>query len=158
MGPLVLIGIAIGLAVGIPGILSALAVGMAGVSATGVTAEQPERFGNLFVLQILPGTQGFYGFIAGVLIMIGTGILGGAGGIEGLPSNIGMLAIVAAIPAVLQGFTAYWQSQVASASCGAVAKRPETFGNLVIYTVMPETYAILGFLASFLLMISLGVF
>ncbi|KXA95367.1 hypothetical protein AKJ36_00790 [candidate division MSBL1 archaeon SCGC-AAA259I07] len=158
MEPIVLVGIAIGLAVGIPGILSALAVGMAGVSAAGVTAEQPERFGNLFVLQILPGTQGFYGFIAGVLIMIGTGILGGAGELGGLPPNIGMLAIVAAVPAVLQGFTAYWQSQVASASCGAVAKRPETFGNLVIYTVMPETYAILGFLAAFLLMISLGVF
>lgn len=155
MEPIVLVGIAIGLAVGIPGILSALAVGMAGVSAAGVTAEQPERFGNLFVLQILPGTQGFYGFIAGVLIMIGTGILGGE--LIGV-SNIGMLAIVASIPAILQGFTAYWQSQVASASCGAVAKRPETFGNLVIYTVMPETYAILGFLAAFLLMISLGVF
>lgn len=159
MDPLIWICIAIGLAVGIPGIMSALAVGTAGVAAAGITSEQPERFGNLFVLQILPGTQGFYGFIAGVLIMIGTGILGGgAGALEGLPENIGIIALAASIPAILQGFTAFWQSKVASACCGTIAERPETFGNCVVYTVMPETYAILGFLASFLLMISVGVF
>ncbi len=156
MDPVVLVAIAIGLAVGIPGIMSALAVGSAGVTAAGITAEQPERFGNLFVLEILPGTQGFYGFIVGVLIMIGTGILGG--GTVNLAQGLGLTALAASVPAILQGFTAYWQSQVASASCGAVAKRPETFGNLVVYTVMPETYAILGFLASFLLLISLGIF
>lgn len=154
MEPLFWIGIAIGLAVGIPGVMSALAVGMAGVAAAGVTSEQPERFGNLFVLQILPGTQGFYGFIAGILIMIGTGILGGAPTLEG---GIGLLALAASVPAIVQGFTAYGQSLVASASCGAIAKRPETFGNCVVYTVMPETYAILGFLATFLALISLGV-
>lgn len=155
MGPLFWIGIAIGLAVGIPGFMSALAVGIAGVAAAGVTSEQPERFGNLFVLQILPGTQGFYGFISGILIMIATGILGGAG--AEIAPGIGILTLIAALPAILQGFTAYPQSQVASASCGAVAKRPETFGNCVVYTVMPETYAILGFLATFLCLISLGV-
>lgn len=157
MGPLVWVAIAIGLAVGIPGIMSALAVGTAGVSAAEITAEQPERFGNLFVLQILPGTQGFYGFIAGILIMIGLGILGG-GSLPTEPANLGLLAMGASVPAILQGFTAYGQSKVASASCGAVSKRPETFGNMVVYTVMPETYAILGFLASFLVMISVGVF
>lgn len=155
MGGLFWVGIAIGLVVGIPGVMSALAVGMAGVAAAGVTAEEPERFGRMFVLQILPGTQGFYGFISGVLIMIGTGVLGGAP--PKLPTAVGLCALAAAVPAIIQGFTAYGQSQVASASCGAVAKRPEIFGNCVVYTVMPETYAILGFLATFLALIGLGV-
>lgn len=156
MEPAALVGIAIGLAVGIPGLMSALAVGMAGVSAAGVTAEQPEKFGNMFVLQILPGTQGFYGFIAGIMIMIGTGILGG--GIEAVSAPVGILSLAASVPAALQGFTAYGQGKVASASCGAVAKNPDVFGNSVVYTVMPETYAILGFLVTFLLLISLGLF
>ncbi|KXB02933.1 hypothetical protein AKJ45_03085 [candidate division MSBL1 archaeon SCGC-AAA261F19] len=155
MEPLVWIGIAIGLVVGVPGAMSALAVGMAGVAAAGVTAEEPERFGRMFVLQILPGTQGFYGFISGVLIMIGTGVLGGAVELE---PPIGMLALAAAVPAIIQGFTAYGQGLVASASCGAVAKEPEVFGKSVVYTVMPETYAILGFLVTFLALIGLGVF
>lgn len=154
MDPLFWVGIAIGLVVGVPGIMSALAVGTAGVAAAGVTAEEPERFGRMFVLQILPGTQGFYGFISGVLIMIGTGVLGGAVELE---PGIGLLALAAAVPAIIQGFTAYGQALVASASCGAVAKRPEIFGNCVVYTVMPETYAILGFLATFLALIGLGV-
>lgn len=161
MGPLVWIAIAVGVAVGIPGIMSALAVGTAGVSAAGITSEQPERFGNLFVLQILPGTQGFYGFIGGILIMIGLGALGGTTAEQILadnPANIGLLALASSIPVILQGFTAYGQSKVASASCGAVAKNPDVFGNSVVYTVMPETYAVLGFLASFLVMISVGVF
>ncbi len=157
MGPLVWVAIAIGLAVGIPGIMSALAVGTAGVAAAGITAEEPERFGNLFVLQILPGTQGFYGFIAGILIMIGLGILGG-GSLPTEPANIGLLSLGASIPAILQGFTAYGQSKVASASCGAVAKNPDIVGNSGVYTVMPETYAVLGFLEYFLVMISVGVF
>ena len=42
------------------GIGSAIGVGKAGQASTGVLAEQPERFGNCLVLQLLPGSQGIY--------------------------------------------------------------------------------------------------
>ena len=45
------------------GIGSAVGIGIAGRSATGVLSEKPERYPQLFLLVVLPGTQGFYGFV-----------------------------------------------------------------------------------------------
>jgi V/A-type H+/Na+-transporting ATPase subunit K len=38
------------------------------------------------------------------------------------------------------------QSQIGSAAAGAVAEKPELFGQLLIYVVIPETVIIFGFL------------
>ena len=55
----------------LPGIGSILGVQTCGKAAAGVTSEKPELFGKLLVLQILPGTQGLYGFLTTFLFMIG---------------------------------------------------------------------------------------
>ena len=47
---------------------SAIGVGIAGEAAAGLVSEQPERFGNALVLQLLPGTQGIYGLVVAVFI------------------------------------------------------------------------------------------
>ena len=73
----ILVALGVILAVGIPGVMSAIGVSMTGVAAAGLISEEPKKFSRAFILEILPGTQGFYGFIAGMLIMIGTGLLGG---------------------------------------------------------------------------------
>ena len=57
----------IALAVGMSGIGSAKGVGIAGEAITGLLTEQPEKFGKALVLQLLPGTQGLYGFVIGFL-------------------------------------------------------------------------------------------
>jgi len=44
------------------GIGSSIGIGIAGRSATGVLSEKPERYGQMFIMVVLPGTQGFYGF------------------------------------------------------------------------------------------------
>lgn len=143
-----------GFAAMIPGLVSAMSVHMVGVAAAAVTAEDPKKWSKLFVLEVLPGTQGFYGFIAGMLLMVGSGLFGGA-----LKAGVlGAAALVAMVPAILQGFTAYYQGRVCVAGVSAVAKRPEAFTPSVIYAVMVETYAILGFIATFLLLIGLGLF
>ncbi len=147
------VALAAGLAVGIPGIFAAIGVGMTGVAAAGVTSEDPTKFSKAFVLEVLPGTQGFYGFIAAMLIIIGTGLLGG----ELRPGISGLAVLAAAVPVIFQGFTSYAQGLAATAGVSAIAKKPEVFGKCVMYTVMVETYAILGFLATFLLLISIGV-
>ena len=36
---------------------------MVGEVAAGLMAEEPEKFGKSLVLQLLPGTQGLYGFV-----------------------------------------------------------------------------------------------
>jgi V/A-type H+-transporting ATPase subunit K len=152
----VLVALAVALAVGIPGIGSAIGVSATGVAAAGLVSEDPKKFSRAFILEILPGTQGFYGFIAGMLILIGTRLLGGTD--VSLAAGMGMAALVSAIPAVLQGFTSYYQGLVATSGVAAIAKREETFGSCVLMAVMVETYAILGFLATFLLLLSLGLF
>ena len=45
------------------GIGSAKGVGMVGEAASGLMVEQPEKFVNALILQLLPGTQGLYGFV-----------------------------------------------------------------------------------------------
>ena len=46
---------------------SALGVGIAGQAASGVMAEDPSKFAKVLILQLLPGTQGLYGLIIGLL-------------------------------------------------------------------------------------------
>ena len=147
------VALAAGLAIAIPGIISAMSVAMTGVAAAAVASEDPKKAYKAFVFEVLPGTQGIYGFVAGFLIMIGTGLAAGAGVREGI---IGLAVLAAALPAILQGFTAYFQGMVASASVGAFAKRPEVFAPGLMYTVMVELYAILGLLATILALTFMG--
>ena len=57
------------IAVLLSGIGSAKGVGIAGQAAAGLIIDEPEKFGKAMVLQLLPGTQGLYGFVIGLLIM-----------------------------------------------------------------------------------------
>ena len=63
------------LAAGLSGIGSAIGVGMAGQAAAGLVAEDPDKFGQALVLQLLPGTQGIYGLLIGFLVMMKIGVL-----------------------------------------------------------------------------------
>ena len=65
------------LAIGIAGIASAIGLALAGSSAIAVTAEKPELFGKLLVLQVLPMTQSVYGLLTAILLMMGAGLLAG---------------------------------------------------------------------------------
>jgi len=48
---------------------SGLGVGAAGEAASGVIAEDPNKFGQTLLLQALPGTQGIYGLLMAFLIL-----------------------------------------------------------------------------------------
>ena len=60
------------LAVFMPGIGSSRGTGLVGEAASGLTAEEPEKFGQALLLQVLPSTQGIYGFVAAFLILFKT--------------------------------------------------------------------------------------
>ena len=45
---------------------SALGVGIAGRAAAGVVTEDPNKFAQVLILQLLPGTQGIYGLLVGL--------------------------------------------------------------------------------------------
>ncbi|MBS5776637.1 MAG: V-type ATP synthase subunit K [Finegoldia magna] len=145
-GGLVLGVLSVVIAVLFSGMGSAKGVGMAGEAAAGVVIEEPEKFGKSLVLQLLPGTQGLYGFVIGILILFKL-----AGGNISLAQ--GYVYIAAALPVGVVGyFSAIAQSKVAVSGINILAKNEPQQAKGIIYAVMVELYAILAFAISFLLM------
>ncbi|MGN0172996.1 MAG: V-type ATP synthase subunit K [Acutalibacteraceae bacterium] len=127
---------------------SAKGVGLASEAAAGVVAEDPSKFGKMIVLQLLPGTQGLYGFVVTVLIFVFTGILG-------TPADVtlqqGLLYFAASLPVAFGGlFSGIAQGRAAAAGVSIVAKRPEESSKAIVSTTLVEFYALLSFLISIL--------
>jgi len=140
-----------GMAVLLSGIGSALGILISSRAATGVLSERPERYGQLLIMVVLPGTQGFYGFLAALLVMIKLNFFSGAR-ID--PSfSLGFQILLACLPVAFAGLiTAIYQGKVAAAGIMMTAKKPEmAFKAGVVYAVMVEIYAILGLLATMLI-------
>ena len=145
-GGLVLGVLSVVIAVLFSGMGSAKGVGRAGEAAAGVVIEEPEKFGKSLVLQLLPGTQGLYGFVIGILILFKL-----AGGSISLAQ--GYVYIAAALPVGVVGyFSAIAQGKVAVSGINILAKNEPQQAKGIIYSVMVELYAILAFAISFLLM------
>lgn len=133
-------------AVVLPGVGSARGVGMTGEAAAALTSEKPETFGKSLILQLLPGTQGLYGFIIAFFIFLN---LGSAEEFAG-----GLRLLVASLPVGFAGyFSAVYQGRVATAGLQILAKKPEQATKGILYAAMVETYAILGFVISILLLV-----
>lgn len=126
---------------------SAIGVGFAGQAASGVISESPNKFSKVLVMEVLPGTQGIYGFLIAILIMVAGGILGGTA-----PSvEVGMNLMFASLPIGLVGLiSGIFQGKVSVAGINAIAKRGEISGKTILLTAMVETYAILALLVSIL--------
>ena len=61
-------------------------------------------------------------------------------------------AIGAGVAMGLSALAAAWsQGSLGSAAMGAVAERPEIEKNVLVYLVLPEIIALLGFVAAYLL-------
>jgi len=132
------------LAASLAGIGSAIGIGYPARAAGGVLAEDPGKFGSLFLLVVLPGTQGFYGFVAAFLII---GKIGQVATIEQ-----GLQFLFASLPVAFVGLiSAIHQGKVGAAGVNLVAKRPKEVIKGVILAAMVETYAVLGLLISFFL-------
>jgi V/A-type H+-transporting ATPase subunit K len=157
MNGLTLALIGAGLAALLAGIGSAIGIGIAGRSATGVLSEKPERYGQMFIMVVLPGTQGFYGFLAAFMVMLKLNFFGGTG-VPELSTITGIEALIACIPIAFAGLvSAIYQGKVCSGGILMAAKRPEmAFKAGVVYAVMVEIYAILGLLVT-LFMILFGI-
>lgn len=149
-----LIGVAI--AVVLAGIGSSKGVGMASEAASGVITDDPSKFGKLLVLQLLPGTQGLYGLIIGVMVLLNIGVLGGAP-IEAtaLGNSIGLGYLAACTPIGLGGlFSAIYQGRVAVSGVNIIAKKPQESSKAIVSASLVELYALLAFITSFLMVIN----
>lgn len=141
------------LAVILAGMGSSRGVGIASEAAGAVLADDPNKFGKLLVLQLLPGTQGLYGLIVCVMVMLNAGILGG----EPVGDVItGLQYLAACLPIAVGGyFSAVSQGRVCAVGVNLTAKRPEESSKAIVSASLIELYALLGFIVSFLMVINI---
>ena len=145
---LALLGAAI--AVILSGMGSSKGVGLAGETSAGVSTENPEVSSKLLVLQLLPATQGIYGFLIGVIVLINTNVLGGA--MKDISTLSGLAYLAACLPVAVVGYySAIRQGRVAASGMLLTGQRPEMSGKAITMTVMVETYAVFALLVSFLM-------
>ena len=105
------------------------------------------------ILQVIPGTQGLYGFV--IFFLAFQKISGAAGA---LSVAQGMEILAACLPIGLGGLlSAIAQGKVAAASINILAKKPDDWSKGMIMCIVVEFYAILCLLASFLMLNSIAI-
>jgi V/A-type H+-transporting ATPase subunit K len=138
------------LSVILAGIGSVIGVGRCGQAGSGVVSEEPEKFGKVLLLQALPATQGIYGFIGTFWVIIKLGLLSGV--MPNISWQTGLAILCACLPVAFNGLvSAIFQGKVSVAGMNIVVKQPQDAGKGVIMAAMVETYAVLGLLATILL-------
>lgn len=139
------------LAAGLACIGSAKGTGITGQAGAGLVSEDPGKFGSALILQVIPGTQGLYGF---VIFFLAYGKIAGAN----LNVAQGMQFIAACLPIAIGGLlSAIAQGKVAAASVNILAKKPDDWSKGMIMCIIVEFYAILCLLASFLMLNSIAL-
>jgi V/A-type H+/Na+-transporting ATPase subunit K len=138
------------LAVILGGLGSIIGTSRTGQAGSGIITEEPEKFGKVLLLQALPSTQGIYGFIGAFWVIFSIGLLSGT--VPEISWQVGLAILMASLPVALGGlFSAMFQAKVCVAALNIVAKQPDQAGKGIILASMVETYAVLGLLASILL-------
>lgn len=142
-----------GLAVFLAGIGSSIGLGIAGRSAAGVLSEKPERYGSLTLMVVLPSTQGVYGFVIALMVMVKLNMFGGQ--VPDISIVKGLEILGACLPVGIAGlFSAIHQGKTSAGGILMAAKRPEMAVKAgILYSAMVELYAILGFLISLLILL-----
>ena len=139
-----------GLAAFMAGIGSAKGTGIAGEAGAGLVSEDPSKFGKAMILQVIPGTQGLYGF---VIWFIAFSKL-----VPGMSVAEGLQVLAACLPIALGGLlSGIAQGKVAAASVNILAKKPDDWSKGMILCITVEFYAILSLLASFMMLSAVNI-
>lgn len=136
------------LAAGLSGIGSARGVGLVGEAGAGLLSEDSSMFMKVLVLEILPGTQGLYGFLIAIFVFVKTGIISGAP-VE-MTTTQGLALLAGALPMAIVGyFSAVYQGRVAASGVSLIAKKPTELVKGMTIAAVVEFYAVLALLVSF---------
>jgi V/A-type H+-transporting ATPase subunit K len=133
---------------------SAKGLGIVGEAGAGLLTEDPARFAQILILQILPSTNGIYGFVIGMLVMVQLGMFGG--NMVALDFGQGALVLATCIPIAAVGYiAAIAQSRVCAGAVSIISKRPEELAKGILLAVMIEFFTIVALLVSILLLMYL---
>ena len=127
---------------------SAKGTGITGEAGAGLVSEDPSKSGKVMILQVIPGTQGLYGFVIFFLAYLKI-----RGASVALTVAQGFEVVFACLPIAIGGLSsAIAQGKVAAASINILAKKPDDWSKGMIMCIVVEFYAILCLLASFLML------
>ena len=153
-GGLALALLGAGLAAALCAIGSAKGTGMTGEAGAGLVSEDPSKFGKAMIMQVIPGTQGLYGF---VIWFLAQSQIFAANAAAPLTVAQGLQYFAACLPIALGGLiSAIAQGKVAAASLNILAKKPDDWSKGMVLCVTVEFYAILSLLASMLMIINIS--
>jgi len=114
--------------------------------AGGILTDMPDLFGPLLPLVVIPGTQGIYGFITGVLVAF---VMKPSSGWEALPGWVGFQIFFACLPvAFVCCISAIYQGLTSVGAAPMVAKRREEMGRALVLPALVETYAVLSLIVT----------
>ena len=127
------------------GVGSAIGLYKAGSAASAVIGEDAKKFSKVFILAVLPATQGIYGFLLSVMKISALPVAGAVASegwkLFGAAVALGATGLASAL---LQGKTA------ASCIC-AIGKNGQGSGKYVLFPAMIEFYAILALVLGIML-------
>lgn len=133
------------------GIGSAWGISVASATVSGILSEDDTKFGKLLPLAAMPGTQGIYGFIAAVLVLIFFGIFGGD---VSLPASAGFKVFLACQPVAWLCFiSAYYQGKTGASAAGIVAADKQA--PALLFPALVETYAVLSLIVTILMLLGI---
>lgn len=144
-GGLIFAVLGMALVVIIPASASGKGVGMVGEKATGLLVNEPEKFGRSLILQLMPASQGLYGFVIAIMCLSKLN--------TGMSLQEGLFILMACLPMAIVGWpTAIAQARVSVAGITLLAKNEDQTTKNIIYAVMVETYALLAFVISLIIL------
>lgn len=127
------------------GIGSAVGLYKAGSAASAVIGEDAKKFSKVFILAVLPATQGIYGFVIA--------IIGSSSVVDGMTMAQGLNLLAATLPMTIVGFaSAIFQGLTSVSAILAVAKSDSVGTKMMLFPAMVETYAILSLVISIMLL------
>lgn len=128
-----------GLMLGLAGVGSSYGTTIAGNAAVGALKKDSSKSSGYMILSALPATQGLYGFLAFLLhfssVTPETGLLW-----FGVGLGVGLVCL----------FSAIRQGQVCANGIVGMSQGHDVQTNTMIYAALPEFYAILALVATFL--------
>jgi len=140
-----------GFAAVLGGLGSAIGITIASGTVSGILSEDDTKFGQLLPIAAMPGTQGIYGFIAAVLVVVFFDVLGGNTQLEAIG---GFQVFLACQPvAWLCLLSAIYQGRTGASAAGIVAAGKKA--PALVFPALVETYAILALIVTILMLLGL---
>lgn len=135
---------------------SAIGVSRAGQASSAYLSKDPSKFGSLLVLQLLPASQGLYGFVIAFLALVMKVQVGA--NMNALTEYEGLSLLFICLPIGVVGlFSAMMQGNVAVAGVSLIGKQDGMVSKAIIMTAMVEIFALFALIVSILGVLSVNV-